>query len=182
MSEISGESPAKIVVNSENGSLITADTVISGDINSASAIKIYGEVKGNVSSTKAVDVYGRVVGDVQGESINLIKGNVIGGVNSKTKVKIDKDVVLIGDVKAADVEASGKIKGKIDVDNLITLENTAICEGSITATLINIKTGAKIKGPITVFEADCKVFDEVNKKGANNPNTEKNIPVISKTE
>ena len=182
MSEINVESPVKISNNNDSGSLITADTVISGDINSASAIKIYGEVKGNVTSTKTIDVYGRVVGDVEGESINLIKGNVIGGVKSKSKVKIDKDVVLIGDVKAADVEASGKIKGKIDVDNLITLENTAICEGSITATLINIKTGAKIKGPITVFEADCKVFDEVGKKSLNNPNTEKNNPIINKTE
>jgi len=175
MSDVNGTSPVKTNVSEENGSLITADTVISGNINSASPIKVYGEIKGNVTSSKGVEVYGRVVGDIEGEFVNLIKGNVIGGVASKSKVKVDKDVILIGDVKATDVEASGKIKGKIDVTNLLVLESTAICEGSITATLINIKTGAKVKGPITVFETDCKAFDEVTVKAPKSATTSTKI-------
>ena len=149
--------------SNETGSLFTADTVINGDINSNSAIKVYGEVKGNISSTKPVEVFGRVTGDISGESVSLFKGNVNGNVVSKSKVKVDKEVVLIGDIKATDVEASGKVKGNIEVSNLITLENSAVCEGSITASLINIKTGAKIKGPITVYEADSGEFDKIKK-------------------
>ena len=145
------------------GSLITADTVISGDINSTSAVKIMGEVKGNVTSTKGVEVHGRVVGDISGECVCLFSGTVNGNVTSRSIVRVDKEVVLVGDVKAVDVEASGKIKGKVEVGNLITLENSAVCEGSITAALINIKTGAKIKGPITVYEIDAKDFKEAKK-------------------
>ena len=164
MAEANEVAVVKSSNTSESGSIITSDTVISGDVNSNSAIKVYGEVKGKVTSTKVVDIYGKVVGDISGETVNLIKGKINGNIQSKSKVKIDKDVILIGDVKAVDLEASGKIKGTIEVDNLVVLENTTVCEGSITAALINIKTGAKIKGPITVFDADAKDFEDIKVK------------------
>ena len=157
MTENNLEQAAKTA--NENGSIITTDTVISGDVNSTSALKVYGEVKGNVCSTKTVEVFGRVIGDVSGECVVLVGGNLQGNITSKTKVTVGKDVILVGDIKADELNASGKIKGTIDVTKLITLENTAVCEGSISASLINIKTGAKIKGPITIFDSESDAFD-----------------------
>ena len=141
-------------LGNETGSIITADTVVSGDIISTSPLKINGEVKGNVQSGKTIVIRGRVIGDINGENISLESGYVKGNIVSKAKVEIGKNVEVFGDIQAEDLVASGKIKGEIVVKNLTTLENNAICEGSITASLINIKTGAKINGPLMICEGD----------------------------
>ncbi len=147
-------------------SILTADTVIDGDITSTSPLKICGEVKGNVTGTKKVEVSGRVTGFIAGESVVLSGANVEGNVTSKTSLDIYENTFVVGDVKAEDLSSSGKIKGNIEVAKLISLDETAVCEGSISASLINIKTGAKIKGPITIFEMGDTEFDEKKNKRA----------------
>ena len=159
------------VKKEEVWSVITADTVISGDVNTASALKVFGEVKGNVVSSKAVEIHGRVNGNITGEKVSLIKGKVEGNIDSKTKVEVNKNVSLVGNITANDLQASGSIKGDIDVRNLITLESDASCEGSITASLINIKTGAKMNGPLTVFDRE-KPKNNTEIKVGNSPKTE----------
>lgn len=140
--------------------VLTADTVIDGDITSSSAMKISGEVKGNVTSTKKIEILGRIIGDVVGDSIVLSAGYVEGNIEAKTDVVISDGMELLGDVKAENLTSGGKIKGTIDINRLIALDGSAVCEGSISASLINIKTGAKIKGPITIYEADDAEFKE----------------------
>lgn len=92
------------------------------------------------------------VGDIR------IDGTVVGEVKCKGKIVVGTTGVLEGDIFCQNADFSGKIKGKIDVSELLTLKSTARLFGDIITNKLAIEPGANFTGTCTME----KVAPEIN--------------------
>ncbi len=143
-------------------SIVTEGTIINGNIQSKLPVVIIGEVVGDVVSESDVEVIGSINGNINGLNVVLNGGKVNGDIIAEKNIESDSNSSIFGNINCNDLTSSGTIKGRIEVTKLITLDTSAICEGEISASLINIKTGARIKGPITIYENE-EVVKEAKK-------------------
>ncbi|MFC1477513.1 polymer-forming cytoskeletal protein [candidate division KSB1 bacterium] len=84
----------------ELNTIIGKGSVIEGKINIKSSIRIDGKIKGDISSTGTVTVGGE--GEVEGTitaSSAIVGGRVRGKMIVKHKIILEKNSVLIGDLK-----------------------------------------------------------------------------------
>ncbi len=87
-------------------------------------------IKGEVNST----------GDIR------IDGTLTGQVKCKGKIVVGSTGVLEGDIFCQNADFSGKIKGKIEVSELLTLKATARMYGDIITNKLAIEPGASFTG------------------------------------
>ena len=87
-------------------------------------------IKGEVSST----------GDIR------IDGTLNGHVQCKGKIVVGSTGVLEGEIYCQNADFSGKIKGKIEVSELLTLKSTARLYGDIITNKLAIEPGASFTG------------------------------------
>ncbi len=87
-------------------------------------------IKGEVNST----------GDIR------IDGTLTGQVKCKGKIVVGSTGVLEGDIFCQNADFSGKIKGKIEVSELLTLKSTARMYGDIITNKLAIEPGASFTG------------------------------------
>ena len=69
-----------------------------------------------------------------------------GGVQYYRKLVIGATGAITGEIKCDNAEVEGKIHGKINVDELLTLKNTALIQGDIITNKLAIQPGAKFTG------------------------------------
>lgn len=143
--------------------VVTSNTVISGGITSDSNIYIFGEVKGDVVTSQNVIVDGRVEGAIKAGNLQLLSGTIQGDVVVSDSVEIVEDAYLLGDLQSTNLNSEGIIKGNLNISKLTTLGVTAVCEGDIISALLNIKTGAKLTGGITIYDDSEDQSIETNK-------------------
>lgn len=97
---------------------ITAESVINGDLQTKSNIKIDGRVTGSVTATGNVHIGGNAVveGDISGIDVQ-IAGNVNGNVAASGGLLLYGSAKLTGDVKAAsmEVEKGALYKGNMEI-------------------------------------------------------------------
>lgn len=91
-------------------------------------------IKGEVSST----------GDIR------IDGTLNGYVKCKGKIVVGSTGVLEGEVYCQNADFSGRIKGKIEVSELLTLKSTARLNGDIITNKLAIEPGASFTGTCTM--------------------------------
>lgn len=144
--------------------IITSNTVINGGITTDSNVYIFGEVKGDVKTSESVTVHGRVEGQVAAKNLAIYSGSVSGNTTLSNNAEIADGAMLIGDLQAENLKLAGVIKGNLDIGKLTTFEVTAVCEGDIISALLNIKTGAKLTGSITIFDDSEKQKPTKEKK------------------
>lgn len=89
-------------VHEDIETVIGQNTIIEGNIEGGSNIRIDGRVNGGVtvSSNIIIGEMGRVHGDIKGESL-LISGNVTGNVKLTGNLSISETGQLVGDVEVA---------------------------------------------------------------------------------
>ncbi len=87
-------------------------------------------IKGEINST----------GDIR------IDGTVTGQVRCKGKIVVGTTGILEGEVFCQNADFSGKIKGKVDVSELLTLKSTARLYGDIITNKLAIEPGANFTG------------------------------------
>jgi cytoskeletal protein CcmA (bactofilin family) len=87
-------------------------------------------IKGEVNST----------GDIR------IDGTLTGQVKCKGKIVVGNTGVLEGEVFCQNADFSGKIKGKIEVTELLTLKSSARFYGDIITNKLAIEPGASFTG------------------------------------
>ncbi len=98
-------------------------------------------IKGNVEST----------GDIR------IDGTLGGNLRTKGKVVIGTTGLVKGEVYCKNSDVEGKVEGKIDVQELLSLKSTSVILGDISARRLAIEPGAK-------FTGNCNMsFDTVSK-------------------
>lgn len=150
-----------------DGTVISQDTKITGNISTKSGLTVLGEVSGSIEaagnvlveetgkcmdiSTEAdVLIRGKVKGNIHAHNVRIAAKVVRGNINCGTTVTVMEGAALIGGINGkGDIQIYGAVKGNIDSDDKVYLRSTAIVQGNITSAAVIIEDGACIDGTCT---------------------------------
>ena len=122
-------------------SVITASTVLTGDLQSSGSFVVTGTVNGNTNSSE----FFADVAKVEGEIV------------STGTVKIGAGSVIIGNISASSAVIAGAVKGDIDVQGPVVVDTSAVIMGNIKSRSVQINNGAVIEGFCSQTYADIDV-------------------------
>lgn len=88
----------------------------------------------------------KIKGDIETESNLRIDGVLIGTIKTKGRLVVGKTGVIEGDIVCQNADIEGQIKGKIIVNQLLSLKATSDLHGEILTGQIAIEPGAKFSG------------------------------------
>lgn len=144
--------------------IISANTIVDGNVRSFANMSIDGDIKGDVETTKDIELNGRVVGNVTCNNANMIVSQVQGNVLLKGNVEIGRDTLLIGDLTSGFASINGKVKGNVEISGKAEFKADAVIFGDISASTITVDDGAIIQGYVsTTFlnkEESANIFPE----------------------
>lgn len=138
--------------------IISENTQIIGDIRSFAALNVDGEVSGNIQTSKNITVQGKIVGDVAADDVIMLGSATQGRIVSKGTLTVSSDAIVLGDVKAQNINVDGKVKGNMQTNHKTVFGSNAVILGNITSASIAIKEGANIQGYVsTTMPRDMNV-------------------------
>lgn len=158
-----GRPPENPYYETEETTVISRNTRISGDVSSFANITVEGSVQGDIKLTKNINVSGKIVGNIECNNAVMAGAQMQGSIASKGQVQMDHDSVLLGNIATQYLDLNGRIKGSVDVGGKAEFKNDAVIVGDITASTISVIDGAVIKGYVnTTFmqESTSNVFPE----------------------
>lgn len=164
------EKPAKAAEEKESKSsdgsitVISEGTTINGGISSDGDLEVAGTVNGDIEAKGKVTLGGAVMGSVIASNIELNTPRLEGSLNSEGNISISPGTVVIGDVTGQAATIFGAVKGSIDINGLVVLENTAIIKGDINAKSIQINEGAIMDGRCVLSYAGRDIDDVFEEK------------------
>jgi len=132
--------------------VIPADMVISGNISTKSNMRIMGSIIGDIECEGDILLHGSVQGNVTTGNLTIQCGSLKGDANVKNDLIIEMESVQIGNVIAQNIYSNAKIEGQLNAAGTVELKEDALVQGDIVAGDISIKSGAKIKGMVTISE------------------------------
>lgn len=144
-------------------SVITASTVLTGDLSTAGSFDIQGTINGNVTCNGKVVVTGTINGNTTASEFFADVANVEGEVVSSGTVKIGTGSVIIGNITAASAVIAGAVKGDIDVQGPVVVDTSAVVMGNIKSRSVQINNGAVIEGFCSQCYADVDVQGVFNR-------------------
>lgn len=130
--------------------IISGETVITGDLLSDGSLEILGELKGNINIQGNAKISGKLSGDFSGNTIELTSSTMTGNVKAKSNVVLDKNAQLFGHVSGIDVVCDGKIQGDINAKGSVVLKENATVIGNIKAAYFTVESGVTLKGSIEI--------------------------------
>ena len=140
-------------------SVITASTVLTGNLASAGSFDIQGTVNGNVTCNGKLVVTGVINGNSSASEFFADVAKVEGEVVSSGTVKIGAGSVIVGNITASSAVIAGAVKGDIDVQGPVVVDTSAVIMGNIKSRSVQINNGAIIEG----FCSQC--YAEVDVQG-----------------
>lgn len=146
--------PAQV---SDEVSVITATTTLTGDLQSAGSFDIQGTINGNVTCNGKITVTGTINGNSSASEFFADVAKVEGEVVSSGTVKIGTGSVIIGNITAASAVIAGAVKGDIDVQGPVVVDTSAVIMGNIKSRSVQINNGAVIEGFCSQCYADIDV-------------------------
>lgn len=161
---------------SEETSVITTGTNITGDLTSEGSIDIMGSVNGNIEAWGKLNITGHVNGNSKAAEIYAESAKINGEIVSDGAVKIGASTVIIGNITAASAAIAGAVKGDIDVKGPVVLDTSAIVMGNIKSKSVQINNGAVIEGMCSQCYADVSpttFFDEYKPETAKKKSSSK---------
>lgn len=142
---------------SDETSVITAGTTLTGDIASDGSFDIQGTINGNVSCNGKLVVTGTINGNSAASEFFADVAKIEGEVVSTGTVKIGAGSVIIGNISAASAVIAGAVKGDIDVQGPVVVDTSAVIMGNIKSRSVQINNGAVIEGFCSQCYADIDV-------------------------
>lgn len=137
---------------------------------------MFGNSKNNTSMSKnltpestSVNLLGAgttIEGDIKSTGDIRIDGVLIGSLNTKGKVVIGQTGSIEGEIICQNADVSGSIKGKITVNELLSLKSTSKLSGDIITNKLAIEPGANFSGSCSMGGVikDIKHADNTSKK------------------
>ena len=113
-------------------------------------------VENNLGAVNLISSTTSVTGDINTESDIRIDGSLTGNMVTKGRLIIGTNGKIEGDIWCKSAEIEGEIRGKIVVDELLSLKATALFSGDITTGQIMIEPGSN-------FTGYCKMNESGNK-------------------
>lgn len=98
----------------------------------------------------------KVIGDMITESNLRIDGEVKGNVTVTAKIVIGKNGRIEGNLTCGSADIEGKIDGMIKVEGLLSLRSTALIQGEITTSQLQVEEGANFSGSCKMSNASSK--------------------------
>lgn len=138
-------------------SVITAGTVLTGDLASDGSFDIQGTINGNISCNGKLVITGTVNGNSAASEIFADVAKIEGEVTSTGTVKIGAGSVIIGNIAATSAVIAGAVKGDIDVQGPVVVDTSAVIMGNIKSCSVQINNGAVIEGFCSQCYADVDV-------------------------
>ena len=118
--EYMNESVEEVDINSNEVTVITKGTTISGGIKSDTALVVKGTIEGDVECQGKLTITGRVAGNTIASEIYVNTPRLEGDINSKGLVKIDVGTVVIGNITCTSVVIAAAVKGNKGASGLFT--------------------------------------------------------------
>ncbi len=150
--------------------IISKNTLVTGNIRSFAGIYVEGNVSGNIEVVKNADINGKIIGNLTCSDARLNGALVQGDIMSKGRVFMDKNAMLVGNIGGQSMDVDGKVKGNVEVGGRIGLRENSVVIGNINAGTIAITDGANVQGFINttylrenadkVFPAQITLADE----------------------
>ena len=127
-------------------SVITASTVLTGDIKSSGSFDIQGTINGNITCNGKLVVTGVINGNSSASEFFADVAKIEGEIQSSGTVKIGAGSVIVGNIIASSAVIAGAVKGDIDVQGPVVIDTTAVIMGNIKSRSVQINNGAIIEG------------------------------------
>jgi cytoskeletal protein CcmA (bactofilin family) len=89
-------------------------------------------------------------GDIESIADFRLDGHLVGNFISKEKLVVGPTGSVTGDIKCKNVDVEGKVKGKIDVHELLNLKASAAIQGEVICGKLSVEPGAE-------FTASCSM-------------------------
>ena len=102
------------------------------------------------SSQNRINEGTNIVGDIQSKGFFRIDGIIEGNVSTPSKVVLGKTGSIKGTLTCEDADIEGKIIGKLNINNTLSLRSTAFVEGDVVASKLAVEPGA-------TFNATCSM-------------------------
>lgn len=130
--------------------IISKATVVHGDIKTGGHLAVAGIVEGSVSCAGNLMLTGEIKGTI--DCNNIVIDNIGGASVLKVKesVSVKEHASFTGDIGCKNISIMGKVAGNISASGNVGITKTAVIEGDITAHVIAIEPGAKVKGYINI--------------------------------
>ena len=144
---------------SDEVTVITEGTSISGNMQSIGSIEVRGKVVGDVECNGKLTVTGVVRGNSNAAEFFADAAKIEGEIKTDGTVKIGLGSVVIGNIAATSAVIAGAIKGDIDVQGPVVVDTSAVVMGNIKSRSVQINNGAVIEG----FCSQCYAEVDVNK-------------------
>lgn len=155
------EEQAEMSIPEEHGdgtlTVISEGTTINGGISTEGNLEVSGTVNGDIEAKGKVTVVGLVMGSVVAADIEVNTPRLEGSLKSEGHVQVGENTVVIGDVTGLSANIAGAIKGTIDVNGSLILENTARIKGDIKTKSIQINEGAFMDGHCVLSYSDVDI-------------------------
>jgi cytoskeletal protein CcmA (bactofilin family) len=142
---------------SEEVSVITASTMLTGDLQSAGSFDIQGTINGNITCNGKITVTGTVNGNTSSAEFFADVAKIEGEVVTTGTVKVGTGSVIIGNITASSAVIAGAVKGDIDVQGPVVVDTSAVIMGNIKSRSVQINNGAVIEGFCSQCYADIDV-------------------------
>lgn len=131
-------------------SSVNVDAKITGTIESRSDVNIYGTMKGNVTTEADMIVNGTLIGDVRCRGLYMDGGRIQGKAICTGDVVLENGAMILGDLSCQGLSSNGRIRGDIRADGLVSLRESAVCFGNISADHISMLDGAVLNGQVEI--------------------------------
>lgn len=158
-----GMSEVVVLEPRKQTSVIAEGTSIVGRIRSSGHIEVMGKVDGNIEAEGDVTVCGKVSGNIKGDQLRMLSCQVKGNLEAESRVMINSESTIIGDVHSDSMVMDGKLKGNVTVSKTAIFNSNSYLLGDISTTTLSIDAGAVINGMVKTFvdfDADSP-FDKI---------------------
>ncbi|MBE7003164.1 MAG: hypothetical protein E7425_02615 [Ruminococcaceae bacterium] len=132
----------------ENTTYFAAGTVIEGTLRSDSDVEIVGDFSGEIASNGKVIIHANTVSSIAARELELVGSTLTGDVNVSGGVVVDQASSIQGNIRAATLDSSGRIRGNLFVQDSVELRDHAVLTGDVKTPLLTMGTGVRYNGKI----------------------------------
>lgn len=85
-------------------------------------------------------------GSIQSSGNIRVEGKIYGDAIAKAKFVMGSEAYVSGNVRARTAEVAGKVKGNIEISEILILKETGVIEGDILTNQLVVEPGATFNG------------------------------------
>lgn len=128
------------------GSYLSKDIVVNGDIQTSSNLTVDGTVNGEIVSNQDLKINSTSVinGDVFARSAFLDEGKIIGNVEANDNLEVIGSQVQ-GNLKGGYVKVAAQLEGNINADSLVFADGNSNIRGNIVTKSLEAAKGTSLK-------------------------------------